>query len=72
MGEGVDPVGQVYGLDELFLEIWVDGSFDVFYPIGNILRLLSFGSIQQGNTGTISGSVTHCMNLLQFAIWYQS
>jgi hypothetical protein len=45
MRERVEFMRQMYGLDELFLEIRVDGGFDVFYPIGEFFGMASLGPI---------------------------
>jgi hypothetical protein len=57
MRKGVDFVGQVHSSDEFFLKIRIDCGFDIFYPIGNFLRLSTFESIQQGNAGAVSGGI---------------
>ena len=54
------------------LKIRIDSGFDVFYLIGNLFGLASFGAIQQGDAGAISGGVAHRVNIFKLAIRYQS
>ena len=72
MREGVDLVGQMYGTDEFFLKIRIDSGFDVFYPIGDFLRLSSFESIQQGDAGAVSRGIADRVDVFKLAIRDQS
>src|SRR3546814_9350017 len=55
--EGIGPVGDRHGPDEMLLEAWLDRRLDLFHPAHHALDLSPRGPVDEGDAGARAGRV---------------